>query len=58
MIAVAAATEPIGKRYLAAQESLEYRLWLARNMGGGYTSIFDRPLQRSERRVTLPADRL
>ena len=43
-IAVAAATHQTGQRYLTATESLDYRLWLGRNMGGGYKSVYDRPL--------------
>jgi len=43
-IAVAAATHQTDQRYMTARESLDYRLWLARNMGGGYKSVYDRPL--------------
>jgi len=43
-IAVVAATHPTEHRYIAATEDRDYRLWLARNMGGGYRSIFDRVL--------------
>jgi rhamnogalacturonan endolyase len=45
-IAVATATHPTSHRYVAARESRDYCLWLARNMGGGYRSIYDRPLSR------------
>ncbi|UCC98712.1 MAG: SUMF1/EgtB/PvdO family nonheme iron enzyme [Phycisphaerales bacterium] len=45
-IAVATATHPTSHRYLAATERRDYRLWLARNMGGGYRSIYDRPLSK------------
>ena len=31
-------------RFLSKTEKLDYRLWLARNMGGGYRSIYDQPL--------------
>ena len=43
-ITVMAATQPVRHRYVTPTESLDYRLWLARNMGGGYRSIYDRPL--------------
>jgi len=43
-IAVVAATHPTERRYVAATEDRDYRLWLARNMGGGYRSIYDRVL--------------
>jgi rhamnogalacturonan endolyase len=43
-ITVVTATNPIGHRYVTATESLDYRLWLGRNMGGGYRSIYDHPL--------------
>ncbi|UCF16420.1 MAG: SUMF1/EgtB/PvdO family nonheme iron enzyme [Phycisphaerales bacterium] len=43
-IAVVTATHPTDRRYVAATEKKNYRLWLARNMGGGYRSIYDRPL--------------
>ena len=44
-IAVVMATSPINARFVSRTEDFEYRLWLARNMGGGYKSIFDQPLQ-------------
>lgn len=40
-ITVIAATEPVSKKYVAPAEDINYRLWLARNKGGGYASIFD-----------------
>jgi hypothetical protein len=43
-IAVVAATHPTEHRYTAATEDRDYRLWIARNMGGGYRSIYDRVL--------------
>ena len=43
-ITVVAASRPIAHRYVTPTESLDYRLWLARNMGGGYRSIYDWPL--------------
>jgi len=45
-IAVIAAMHPIDYRYVAATEGRDYRLWLARNMGGGYRSIYDQPLMK------------
>jgi hypothetical protein len=44
-IGIVTATKPVGKRYLAAWEDLDYRLWVARNRGGGYASVYDRQLQ-------------
>jgi len=44
-ILVVPATTPVDKRYISATEELDYRLWLARNMGGGYQSIYDRLLR-------------
>jgi hypothetical protein len=43
-IAVVTAVHPVSATYVAPTESLDYRLWLARNMGGGYKSIYDYPL--------------
>ena len=34
-------TEPIVKREVARTSGREYRLWMARNMGGGYPSYFE-----------------
>ena len=48
-IAVVAATHPTDRRYVAATENRDYRLWLARNMGGGYRSIYDRVLVKPGR---------
>jgi hypothetical protein len=33
--------EPITKREVTRTASREYRLWMARNMGGGYASYFE-----------------
>jgi rhamnogalacturonan endolyase len=44
-IAVVMATTPINARFVSRAEDFEYRLWLARNMGGGYRSVFDQPLR-------------
>ncbi len=35
-IAVIMATSPINARFISRTQDFEYRLWLARNMGGGY----------------------
>ena len=43
-ISVVTAVHPVSSRYVTATESLDYRLWLARNMGGGYCSVYDLPL--------------
>ncbi|MFZ5833745.1 MAG: hypothetical protein ACOY3P_26965, partial [Planctomycetota bacterium] len=45
LVAVVTAVHPVDKRFLSATESLDYRLWLGRNMGGGYRSIFFQPLE-------------
>jgi hypothetical protein len=47
-IAVVTATHPMARRYVAATETLDYQLWLARNMGGGYASVHYQPLVRSK----------
>ncbi len=44
-ISVITAVHPISSRYVTPTESLDYRLWLARNMGGGYKSVYDYPLK-------------
>lgn len=44
-IAIVSARTLIEKAFLSPNESLDYRLWLARNMGGGYPSVYDQPLQ-------------
>lgn len=44
-IAVVAAATHIPFRYLSALSDREYRLWIARNMGGGYASVYDRELK-------------
>jgi rhamnogalacturonan endolyase len=43
-IAVVTSTCPVAHKYVTATESLDYRLWLGRNMGGGYRSAYDWPL--------------
>ncbi len=44
-VAVVTATHPMDRRYVTATENLDYCLWLARNMGGGYRSVYDHSLQ-------------
>ncbi len=44
-IAVVTATGPMDKKFISATENLDYCLWLARNMGGGYRSIYNRILK-------------
>jgi hypothetical protein len=47
-ISVVTAVHPVARRYVTASHSLDYRLWLGRNMGGGYRSVYDRPLMTPE----------
>ena len=35
------APKTIEKRYLTPRQNMDYRLWLARNMGGGYGSYYE-----------------
>ena len=42
-VTVITSTEPIHKKYIAPSEDINYKLWMARNKGGGYASIFDNP---------------
>jgi outer membrane protein assembly factor BamB len=44
-IAVVTAVHPISSKYITPTDNLDYRLWLARNMGGGYRSVYDQPLK-------------
>ena len=44
-IAVVTSPESMDKKNISATENLGYRLWLARNMGGGYRSIYYRDLK-------------
>jgi rhamnogalacturonan endolyase len=44
VVSVITAETPIRKKFLAPTETLDYRLWLARNMGGGYPSVYAQPL--------------
>jgi hypothetical protein len=45
-VSLVTADEPIDKAYMAAWESLDYRLWVGRNRGGGYASVYDRQLRQ------------
>jgi len=45
-ISVVTSPEAIDKAFVAANESLDYRLWIGRNMGGGYRSVYFHQLQR------------
>jgi len=44
-ISVITATNPTEKRFVTPTETLDYRLWIARNMGGGYRSVYDQQLK-------------
>jgi formylglycine-generating enzyme required for sulfatase activity len=44
-ILVLSSTESIDKRYISPAENLDYRLWLSRNMGGGYSSVYYQELE-------------
>jgi outer membrane protein assembly factor BamB len=47
-VGLVTASKPVDKRYLAAWEDLDYRLWVGRNRGGGYASIYDRELKPAD----------
>lgn len=47
---VITAVHPAKHRYISPAETLDYRLWLARNMGGGYRSVFDQTLRSPEKK--------
>ncbi len=42
-VSIVTATTPGAAKQASPLENLDYRLWLARNMGGGYPSTFPRP---------------
>ena len=44
-ITIVTAIEPLKKMFVTPTENLDYQLWLARNMGGGYRSVYDQPLK-------------
>lgn len=41
VLTVLTAVDTVNKRYIAPYQAFDYELWLARNFGGGYPSIFD-----------------
>ena len=43
-ITIVTATEPLKKMFVTPTTNPDYRLWLARNMGGGYRSVYEQPL--------------
>jgi rhamnogalacturonan endolyase len=43
-ISVVTSTLPVDKMFVTPTTNLDYRLWIARNMGGGYRSIYDQLL--------------
>ncbi|MCD8167648.1 MAG: hypothetical protein LUE93_17085 [Bacteroides sp.] len=45
VILVLAASKPIEKRYITPTQDFDYKLWLARNRGGGYGSVYKYTLQ-------------
>ena len=47
-VGIVTATESIGWRYLAAWENPDYRLWVGRNRGGGYASVYDRVIEEED----------
>jgi formylglycine-generating enzyme required for sulfatase activity len=51
-VSVVTATYSRPERYIAPTENLNYRLWLARNMGGGYRSVYDQPLMHLKEKET------
>jgi len=44
-VVVVTATQPVDKVYRSPDEVRDYRLWLSRNMGGGYPSVYYQKLQ-------------
>lgn len=45
-IMVVTSVQPVNERFVAPTETLDYRLWLARNMGGGYASVYYQKLEK------------
>ncbi len=45
-VTVVMSAEPINKMFVTPTEVLDYKLWLGRNMGGGYRSIYDQLLMQ------------
>ena len=46
-IMVVMAPDSINKRYLTPYNDIEYSLWLARNIGGGYGSVYEYVLKQT-----------
>ena len=44
-IVIVTSTGHTNQAFLSPAENRDYRLWLARNMGGGYRSVYDQPLR-------------
>ena len=45
-VIVVTATQPVGKAFITPTENRDYQLWLARNMGGGYSSVYYQKLEK------------
>ena len=43
------APKSIEKRYVTPSQDIDYKLWLARNMGGGYGSVYEYVLKDTEK---------
>ncbi|MCK4921239.1 MAG: SUMF1/EgtB/PvdO family nonheme iron enzyme [Bacteroidales bacterium] len=48
-IMVVGAPKSIEKRYLTPSQNIDYKLWLARNKGGGYGSVYEYVLKDTEK---------
>lgn len=48
-IMIVTANKPIDKRYVTPTYELDYRLWLGRNKGGGYGSVYEYVLKDTEK---------
>lgn len=46
IIKVLTATDEIQTAFITPSDDLHYRLWIARNMGGGYRSVYDTPYRQ------------
>lgn len=47
MIMVITATESIDKSFISPSEDRDYRIWLSRNIGGGYGSVYEYVLKET-----------
>ena len=45
-IVVVTNPNPVNKKYISHSQSLDYLLWIGRNMGGGYRSVYDMQLRQ------------